>query len=77
MLVVMPKECLIRGIRCGGLGIQRVGGFCSGASPDRGTPEWKVFIKTAGFGRMVVGYLYDIQIVVFFGMFFGHLLSKK
>jgi hypothetical protein len=40
----------IREIRCGGFECQRVGLFCGEGNLDGSIPEWKEFIKIAGFG---------------------------
>ena len=69
--MVLPKECLIGGIRFGGLECQRVGGMCSGSSLVGNAPEWKEFSKIAGFGGVAAKNWADVQLVVLFGMFFG------
>jgi hypothetical protein len=46
-------------------------------NPDAGIPEWKDFIKIAGFVRRALNDFADIQSVVLFGMSFGFVKGNR
>src|SRR5580704_6577917 len=71
MVLLLPKGCLIEEIRIEVLECQRDGLFWGAGNPDGSTPEWKAFVKIAGFGGVAAKNWVDIQLVVFFGMTFG------